>query len=677
MTNRGNPLLNGRNTCLLLLIAAALVLPLRSAQGAPRDGVVSDAAPGGQTAALVQHLTTETVSAYETSDGSYRLISDGTRANYNDSGTWRPIDSSFVRSGENGVAVENAGNSFDLELPEDGGEEPVRIASGSSQVEFQMDDLLGAPSVDYNIATYETARDAQAVYEVTPDGLKESITLQSVPSRAASIWSFSLELSDDLHPELTENGAVDILSGSGQLRFSIPPPYMVDSASPRPGTSSAIKYDLDRTEDGWSLRVVPEYSWLVDPDRVYPVLIDPSVTLPAPSADSWIGENSPTENFAGGDYVRVGGATGQQKRAVLRFALPALPSDAWVTNATLQLYLDSAHSAGSGSGEFVARRLTENWTPAEVSWNRRVAGATGLWSSPGGSWQTSGQAGLSLSGSSSGYKTFDVTAIAAEWVQGGKANHGVLVRKKTDGVNRTVRFYTLNASVAKRPVLDITFDVGVSEDPCASDPAGPSCADGVLLSENAQIAYEDLPVDVVATSFSADGSVDIEETIADLETLYETDANYQDLSAEDVQGALSAAEQMLQDPPPASLPELDPAGSADEVAAAWRCSYSTKVSWIRKKRLGFWPYAADIHVSAASSCSGVRLAACSVIAAVATGSPPYITDFSWRGPSGGCFNDTNSAFSPVRPTGGYFMVQLLGPGRIHLVTTRPRYFTVS
>ncbi|WP_141015463.1 DNRLRE domain-containing protein [Nocardioides sambongensis] len=315
-------------------------------------------------------------------------------------------------------------------------------------------------------------------------------------------------------------------------------------------TSRDVRYELEQTETNWRLRVVPDYSWLSDSDRVYPVLVDPSITLPAPSADSWIGEDNPTDNFAGGEYVRVGGQSGQQKRAVIRFALPNLPSDAWVTNAALQLYLDSDHSQAPVAGS------SSHGDSSRTGPQPRSAGIEGSLELPdygrhqGDRWQTSGHPGLSLSGGTSGYKTFDVTPVAAEWVQGGRSNNGIMVRKKANGVNRTVRFYTLNAPASKRPVLSMTFVVGTSEDPCASDHTGPTCGDGVLLSESAEIGYEDLPIDVVPTTFNPDGSVDVDETLADLATLYETDANYQELNQDDVQGALSAAEQMLQDPPP-------------------------------------------------------------------------------------------------------------------------------
>jgi hypothetical protein len=49
---------------------------------------------------------------------------------------------------------------------------------------------------------------------------------------------------------------------------------MVDSSRSDEGVSSAVVYQLEKSGDGYLLRLVADRDWLSEPARVWPVTID-------------------------------------------------------------------------------------------------------------------------------------------------------------------------------------------------------------------------------------------------------------------------------------------------------------------------------------------------------------------------------------------------------------------
>ena len=90
----------------------------------------------------------------------------------------------------------------------------------------------------------------------------------------------------------------------------------------------------------------------------------------------------------------------QVRRCLIRFNLgAALPSDAIIDSARLELYLEG--SQGAGSVNLVASRILQNWTEGSVTWNTRPS--------------TGSPTASGLFGPSTGYQGMNVTSIAQAW----------------------------------------------------------------------------------------------------------------------------------------------------------------------------------------------------------------------------------------------------------------------
>ena len=156
------------------------------------------------------------------------------------------------------------------------------------------------------------------------------------------------------------------------------------------------------------------------------------------SADTWVDENNPTQNFGGTGTLQVQSRnTSRNQRSLVRFALPAVPAGCSVTAATLRLYADSqiigrtidVHQAASA------------WDEGTVTWN----------TSPG----ATGTAVGSLTLGVAGWQEWTVTAqVIAQYT----SNNGFVVRDGTEeAVLPLQQIYRSRESGTNRPELVVSF----------------------------------------------------------------------------------------------------------------------------------------------------------------------------------------------------------------------------
>ena len=99
-------------------------------------------------------------------------------------------------------------------------------------------------------------------------GIKEEIILKSKPK------SFSFEFPMSLQGLRAEKEG-DILKFYNKEKkemFYIPKPFMIDSNGKRSET-------VFLTFEGGTLKIIPDKEWLIDPQRKYPVIIDPTFKI--------------------------------------------------------------------------------------------------------------------------------------------------------------------------------------------------------------------------------------------------------------------------------------------------------------------------------------------------------------------------------------------------------------
>lgn len=428
---------------------------------------------------------TATSQTFRLSDGALETRVFENPINYRDAdGQWQPIEEELEEA--NGATLTNGANDFDVSLPEQLAEGPVRLSTKEGWV---ASELLGheteAVELDGNTASYETSQDGLAFdFSGLANGLKENIEIADASQ--SSTFNFDLSASSGLTPSLTEEGAIEFRNASGELIASLPAPVMSDSTPGQPAISHAVHYALEPKGDGhWRLTVEADRDWLTQPDRQWPVNLDPTATIPSPSLDCYIrgktGTNGTGGCGSGGQKIlplsyspKIESSKDEWSRALLRFSLSNIPNDSYINSATLSM--NSPEAALNTSGVEIRRLTTTAWNNT-ATWSRYslVEHTTNLWKTEGGDYSEEevGKILTSQRGSQAGWWAFPLSAklveeLAPKSAQGGTQGPLNILAKLIDDKSRecgasscTQRAVNFESSAApnpaNRPYLSVVY----------------------------------------------------------------------------------------------------------------------------------------------------------------------------------------------------------------------------
>ncbi|MCW2987158.1 MAG: repeat protein, partial [Solirubrobacterales bacterium] len=277
-----------RSFLLILAALAALSSSIALAYGedspsSESDGATLSEPPTDPAGPELEGKRTATSQTFRLPDGSRETRVYEAPINYRDAqGDWQPIEEGLEPAG--GGALTNGDNAFDLRLPARIGAGPVRLTIGDQWISQQ---LLADPTAPADLegedAVYETASSMTSfAFSSLPNGLKEDIVIDDLSQ--PSTFRFELSASAGLTPVKVEDGSIEFRDANDSLVAILPAPVMIDSNPDAPASSRAVTYNLDSKGTGsWLLTIEADRDWLAAPERVWPVKIDPSVTVPAPA----------------------------------------------------------------------------------------------------------------------------------------------------------------------------------------------------------------------------------------------------------------------------------------------------------------------------------------------------------------------------------------------------------
>ncbi|MEU4448304.1 PA14 domain-containing protein [Actinosynnema sp. NPDC050801] len=242
-------------------------------------------------------------------------------------GQWHPVDVSLEVDAKNKRAkakrhplrptfADTAADSNLLSVETENG---ARVSLGLERPKAAKADVRGAQA---GYREVEPATDLE--YEVTPGGVKEVIKLKQVPASGKSSWRFVLE-TGGLAPRLVDDG-VQLVDAQQKARLVIPPVLTWDSAGTEdtPPARTGGTYGLEHVDGSrWVLTVAVDEAWLRDKERVYPVSVDPTFTLPVTEWHSYKSDGTQTYNQYG---LQVGSPMHNQTvwRTLFKFDYPQM-----------------------------------------------------------------------------------------------------------------------------------------------------------------------------------------------------------------------------------------------------------------------------------------------------------------------------------------------------------------
>jgi hypothetical protein len=136
--------------------------------------------------------------------------------------------------------------------------------------------------------------------------------------------------------------------------------------------------------------------------------------------DAYVNQQFPSTNYGTADLL-VGTLSGNIRRSLLQFDLAALPSNAVVVSATLELYqivnlANKPEATQVITPQFEA--ILAAWSESTVNWNNQPLA------------ESRGDPAYTVFGP--GYNKFDVTHIAQAWKSGAVINNGLRMRNDAD-----------------------------------------------------------------------------------------------------------------------------------------------------------------------------------------------------------------------------------------------------
>lgn len=243
----------------------------------------------------VEEKRDEYTKVYKKSDGTYTAIMTEEPLHYLNNGVWEEINNTMSLSGNHYTNIDNL---FNVEFPESiDSNENLTVEKDGYELSFSVDEIEDSSAVvendivvsDTNISvadeaisqtqssvTYnDVAENTDLQYIVTPNSIKENIIVSDKES-VKDTYTFTFE-TNGLNTEKLDDGSVVFKDENDEVKFRIPRPVMTDSGF-------AFSYDInvvlvENEDETITLEYSPSNDWTDNSDRVYPITIDPAITV--------------------------------------------------------------------------------------------------------------------------------------------------------------------------------------------------------------------------------------------------------------------------------------------------------------------------------------------------------------------------------------------------------------
>ncbi|MGM9681336.1 MAG: Ig-like domain-containing protein [Eubacteriales bacterium] len=306
-------------------------------------------------------------------------------------------------------------------------------------------------SDDEKTVVYETDADTRYEYTLTAMGFKEDIIVESYTGQTE--YSFLLE-TDGL--TLTDDFGTYVLVDEYNTVKATLGDIILFTADERNNAFGSMSVETVTENESYLLTIELDEAWLSDPDTLYPITIDPTITLNTTGNIEDVSIVSTTTYSGTSGSLYIGrGSSGAPLRVLMRF--PNLNISGYsVTGATVSIrdiMCEDDAAQVVECHEYVGNSWSESGT---TTWS-------GVGSSPVGDLLSSlsvryGQG--NVSGEQHRY-AFDITALAQKWANGTASPSKGVIFKATDsyesgGTNTYRTFASINRG-SNPPILTVNY----------------------------------------------------------------------------------------------------------------------------------------------------------------------------------------------------------------------------
>lgn len=412
------------------------------------------------------NLREEYVKHFRLEDGSFVAAQYEKPVHYLDEdGVWKDIDNTLLSDGSE-YSTSNARIKFAEKIT--GNEVLVTVHDGNRKIAMSLDGaikktqgkvikqnvdddnftelqkMMTLDNLSSEILYEDILKSVDVQYIIDSYDVKENIIVKEKTGNYT--YSFTLQL-NNLVAELNENGDVIISDPSSEdVEYVIPAPIAYD-ATGEYIESADIYYTLNEIGNKtYNLVVTVDTEWMEADERVYPIVVDPSIRDDSSVVtDLYINSSSESSSYSTSSYLYVSETRISYWKSE---ALPTIPHSAYISDAQISLWAYSTY------GNYVgAYQVLSDWD-STLTWNKTIA------IDPEGS--LSGElldynCINSESGSIEKF-TWNITELAREWYDG-TDNYGVAFRIVDETTpTGSIQFRSNEYSnAAYRPSLIITY----------------------------------------------------------------------------------------------------------------------------------------------------------------------------------------------------------------------------
>ena len=493
----------------LIIVLLFGILPVSALQGNVSDSTTS------RIVKEIVEMREESVKYFICEDGSYIAATYSSPVHYEESGKWEEIDNTLTLNTKSGEAVYSTKNGFDVTIPQNltsgrsitatnkgytvsfkikGDTNDLNMRTTASVVDtdklpsvVKMNDtvkMTGEVSASADISSSGTLTEGQKIekfnaekmtvenqtsavvyknflnrsdleYVVTSNSLKENIVVYAPQSEY--IYRFDLN-SDGLVPAEQADGSIKWTDPKNpdETVFFLDAPYMYDAND---NESFDVSMSVEADGDGYVLTVRADSDWIGESGRAFPVVIDPSWSIPKSNfKDVYVINGICANEPRAIKEIRAGRNLTNTVRSYVKIEMPEnLPAGSVITGGELTFQKQNYFKAlGHNDIDILVYDCKDvaDWSETTVCWN-----AQPFDNSRNGYLNNNAELIDSIPATSDlDSYSFDLTEAVKRWVYTG-INKGNMIASSDEVTRTQVDFYSSRASkIEKRPVMSISFD---------------------------------------------------------------------------------------------------------------------------------------------------------------------------------------------------------------------------
>ena len=415
-------------------------------------------------------------------DGSYLAAIYPEPVHYKNDGVWEEINNSFVSSDEVSNTFENKSNSFDVKFSKKSkSNKLVTLKNGSSQLKWTLEgsekvqavlvenaknseNISSLKNLNGTIVYENILLNTDLKYTVSSTRIKEDIIIKDKQAPESFVFNFEFK---NLKYTQFENGKIEFYENDSTLPvFTLESPYMYDAAG---NTSSEISITISESKKGFELTITPDKEWISNEERVFPVVIDPTILTKQDSSlikDATGVNSSKTttlenalEKNSNNLWLKVGKFYGVEAYSLIYIPIPPVIDDSFrIINATLNLCCYRAGLSTCPSNLTIAAyEITSDWNQNNITTNT-VLYQDDLPESSlyGVDFITINDVSTEVDGQ---FFSFDITKAAQKWATGETVNRGIILKGlNLPSTENYIRFYDSdNSAVNSDPLFTYTY----------------------------------------------------------------------------------------------------------------------------------------------------------------------------------------------------------------------------